>query len=82
MDEEKAKKTKAIIERIEREPGFVHLWPKLLAEGDPELMQCLHNVTTHVLYRRNSLPRKMKELILVCLNTAVRLKLADHHVIC
>lgn len=31
-------------------------------------MECLHNVTTHILHRRNSLPRKTRELILVCLN--------------
>jgi alkylhydroperoxidase/carboxymuconolactone decarboxylase family protein YurZ len=64
----KARKTKEILERIEKERGFVRLWPKLLAERDPGFMECLHNVTTHVLHRRNSLPRKMKELILVCLN--------------
>ena len=64
----KARMTKEILERIEKVRGFVRLWPKLLAERDPEFMECLHNVTTHVLHRRNRLPRKMKELILVCLN--------------
>lgn len=68
MSEEKAKKTKAILERIERERGFVRLWPKLLAERDPEFMECLHNITTHALHKREHLPRKMKEIILICLN--------------
>jgi alkylhydroperoxidase/carboxymuconolactone decarboxylase family protein YurZ len=68
MSEEKASKTKAILERIEKERGFVRLWPKLLAERDPEFMECLHNVTTHALHKREHLPRKMKEIILICLN--------------
>ena len=65
---EKKLKTKAILERIEKERGFVRLWPKLLAERDPDFMECLHNVTTHVLHRRSSLPRKFKELILISIN--------------
>jgi alkylhydroperoxidase/carboxymuconolactone decarboxylase family protein YurZ len=68
MSEEKAKKTKAILERIEKERGFVRLWPKLLSERDPDFMECLHNVTTHALHRRDHLPRKVKEIILICLN--------------
>lgn len=68
MSEEKSKKTKAILERIEKERGFVRLWPKLLAERDPDFMECLHNVTTHALHKRDHLPRKMKEIIIICLN--------------
>ncbi len=68
MSEEKAKKTKAILERIERERGFVREWPRLLAERDPDFMECLHNVTTHALHKRDHLPRKMKEIIIICLN--------------
>jgi alkylhydroperoxidase/carboxymuconolactone decarboxylase family protein YurZ len=68
MSEEKSKKTKAILERIEKERGFVRLWPKLLAERDPDYMECLHNVTTHALHKRDHLPRKMKEIIIICLN--------------
>ena len=64
----KAEKTRAILERIERERGFVRLWPRLLSERDPDYMECLHNVTTHVLHRRDSLPRKFKEIILICVN--------------
>jgi len=64
----RAEKTKAILDRIHRERGFVRLWPRLLAERDPDYMECLHNVTTHVLHRRDSLPRKFKEIILICVN--------------
>ena len=62
------KKAKEIIERVERERGIVRLWPKLLAERDPELLEHLHNEVTHVLDKRNSLPRKTKEIIMMCLN--------------
>lgn len=62
------KKAKEILERVERERGFARLWPKLLAERDPELLEILHNGVTHVLDERNSLPRKTKEIIMMCLN--------------
>ncbi len=65
VDEKKAQK---ILERVERERGFARLWPKLLAERDPELLEILHNEVTHVLDHRNSLPRKTKEIIMMCLN--------------
>lgn len=68
MSDEKAQKTKAIIERIERERGFIREWPRLLAERDPEFMECLHNITTHVLHKRGSLPRKFKEMLLISIN--------------
>ncbi len=68
MSDTKESKTKAILERIQKERGFVRLWPKLLAERDPEYMECLHNVTTHALHKRDHLPLKMKEIILICLN--------------
>jgi alkylhydroperoxidase/carboxymuconolactone decarboxylase family protein YurZ len=62
------KRTKEVLERVERERGFARLWPKLLAERDPELLETLHNEVTHVLDQRNSLPRKTKEIIMMCLN--------------
>jgi len=68
MSDTKAAKAKAILERIERERGMVRVWPRLLGERDPEFVECLHNVTTHVLHRREHLPRKMKEILMVCLN--------------
>ena len=62
------KRTKEVLERVERERGFARLWPKLLAERDPDLLETLHNEVTHVLDQRNSLPRKTKEIIMMCLN--------------
>ena len=62
------KRAKEILARVEKERGFARVWPKLLAERDPELLEILHNEVTHVLDRRNSLPRKTKEMIMMCLN--------------
>jgi len=62
------KRAKEVLERVERERGFARLWPKLLAERDPDLLETLHNEVTHVLDHRNSLPRKTKEIIMMCLN--------------
>lgn len=67
-DEEKAKKTEAIMKRVAADRGFVRLWPKLLAERDPDQMERIHEMTMHPLYGRNSLPLKVKELILISLN--------------
>ena len=67
-DPDKAKKTEAILQRIRDERGIVRLWPQLLAERDPDYMECLHNVTMHALHKRDSLPRKFKEIIMICLN--------------
>lgn len=62
------KKAQEVLERVEKERGFSRLWPKLLAERDPDFLEILHNEVTHVLDRRNSLPRKTKEIIMMCLN--------------
>ena len=67
-EQRRSDRAKAIIERIERERGYVREWPRLLAERDPEAMEHLYNFSTHVLFRRTSLPIKFKELILICLN--------------
>ena len=65
---EKAAKTQAIIEKVKGERGFIRLWPRLLAERDPQCMEHIHALTMHALHERDSLPRKTKELILICLN--------------
>ena len=65
---EKEKKTERILQRIVKERGFVRLWPQLLAERDPDYMECIHNMTMHPLHNRSSLPTKVKELILISLN--------------
>ena len=66
--EVKAQKTAAILQRIATERGFVRLWPRLLAERDPDYMECIHNLTMHPLQHRSSLSTKVKELILISLN--------------
>jgi AhpD family alkylhydroperoxidase len=67
-DTEKAAKTQAILEKVKGDRGFVRLWPRLLAERDPACLEHIHALTMHALHERNSLPRKTKELILICLN--------------
>ncbi len=66
--DEKARKAAALLERIGAERGFVRLWPRLLAERDPDHMERIHELTMHPLYGRDSLPLKVKELILISLN--------------
>ncbi len=64
------KRSQAVLERVERERGSSRLWPKLLAARDPDMLEYMHNATTHVLDRRDSVPRKYKEILLLCLNAA------------
>ncbi len=67
-EQDKSAKSKAIIDRIANERGFVREWPRLLGERDPDCMEHIHNLTMHVLHDRKSLPSKTKEIILICLN--------------
>jgi len=64
------KRSREVLERIERERGSARVWPKLLAARDPDMLQLLHDTTQHVLESRNSIPRKYKEMMLLCLNAA------------
>ena len=68
QEQERAEKSKAIIDRITRDRGFVRDWPRMLGERDPEAMEHIHNLTMHVLHHKQNLPTKFKELILICLN--------------
>lgn len=68
MSDEKKAKAEAILRRVEDERGVVRLWPRLLAERDPEYMERVHEFLMHPLHRRSSLPQKTKELILISLN--------------
>ena len=68
MANNEKEKAKELAERIAKERGFPRLWRNLLAERDPEFMQILHNATMHFLYKRNSLPRKFKEIIIIVLD--------------
>jgi len=61
-----------VLERVERERGFERLWPRLMAKRDPDYVEHLHDVVSHVLMRRDALPRKFKEIILMCLNAQER----------
>ncbi|MBI2869183.1 MAG: carboxymuconolactone decarboxylase family protein [Chloroflexi bacterium] len=66
MDTEaKARKSRELIELMEKERGFSRLWRKLLAERDPEFMELFHKAAMHV-FRDGALPRKTKELICIC----------------
>ena len=60
-------KGKKLIEQMEKERGFGRLWRKLLAERDPDFMELWHNTTMHVL-KDGALPRKIKEIILICVD--------------
>ena len=60
--------TKELIERITRERGFPRPWHRLLAERDPKFMELYHKKAMHAVYERNALPRKFKEILLVCLD--------------
>ena len=64
------KRSQEVLERVERERGASRAWPRLLAARDPELLELLHDTTQHVLERRDSLPRKYKEILLAALNAS------------
>ena len=53
--------SREVLERVERERGNSHLWPKLLTTRDPDMLELLHDATTHVLERRHGAPRKYNE---------------------
>lgn len=59
-------RAKKLIEKIEKERGFVMPWRRMLAERDPEFMEIYHKTAMHVFHTRKALPLKFKEIILVC----------------
>ena len=67
-DIERMEKSRQIIERMERERGIVRTWPRLMADRDPEWLEHWHNLTMHVLRGTDTLPLKIKELMLVALD--------------
>lgn len=67
-DQDKAKRSEAVLAQVTSDRGFAREWTKVLAERDPECMELVHRLTMHALHRRSSLPLKFKELILICLN--------------
>lgn len=63
-----AARTKEVLERVERERGMARGWTRLLAERDPDMLERLHDTVMHPLFQRESLPRKFKYTLMICLN--------------
>ena len=61
-------KTNELIERITKERGFMRPWHRLLAERDPRFMELYHEKAMYAMSEKNALPRKFKEILLVCLD--------------
>jgi alkylhydroperoxidase/carboxymuconolactone decarboxylase family protein YurZ len=68
MEDGKKKTAKELTERMAKERGFPRLWRSLLAERDPEFMEILHKASMHFLHEKKALPRKFKEIIIICLD--------------
>src|SRR5689334_12724395 len=62
------KRTKEVLERVERERGMARGWTRIMAERDPDMLERLHDVVMHPLFHRDSLPRKFKFTLMICLN--------------
>lgn len=62
------KRTKEVLERVERERGMARGWTRILAERDPDMLEHLHDCVMQVLTRRTSLPLKTKYTLMICLN--------------
>ena len=62
------KRVQELLDRIERERGLKRVWPRLLAERDPDMLERIHDCADHVLNRRNAMPRQYKEILMICLN--------------
>lgn len=63
-------KASELIEKIDKERGFSRPWRKLLADRDPRYMELYHQAFVHVMSEKKALPRKVKEIILICLDAA------------
>jgi alkylhydroperoxidase/carboxymuconolactone decarboxylase family protein YurZ len=64
----KEQRSKELLERITRERGFVMEWRRILCEMDPDFMEMYHASSSYVINKRNSIPRKYKELMLIVLD--------------
>jgi alkylhydroperoxidase/carboxymuconolactone decarboxylase family protein YurZ len=62
------KRTEEVLERVERERGMARGWTRIMAERDPDMLERLHDTVMHPLFRRDSLDRKFKYIIMICLN--------------
>ena len=61
-------KVKELVDKMEKERGFAMPWRNLLAERDPKFMELYHRTAMHVFHDTSALPRKMKEIIALCLD--------------
>jgi alkylhydroperoxidase/carboxymuconolactone decarboxylase family protein YurZ len=61
-------RTKDVLERVERERGMARGWTRIMAERDPDMLERLHEVVMHPLFKRDTLERKFKFIIMICLN--------------
>ena len=59
---------KMLIEKIRRERDFVPRSREILARDDPDYLELYHNSWMHVMHKRNVLPLKFKELIIVAVD--------------
>ena len=71
MSQERKQKAKELVERISKDRGFSSPWRILLAERDPEFLELYHKTMMHV-WERGVLPRKYKEIIVICLDTILQ----------
>jgi alkylhydroperoxidase/carboxymuconolactone decarboxylase family protein YurZ len=62
------KRTQEVLDRVQRERGMARGWTRIMAERDPDMLERLHDTVMHPLFRRDSLDRKFKYIIMICLN--------------
>ena len=74
MSDNKKQRAKELMEMIKRDrPTYVKrtsLSRQLIAEEDPEYLEHFHRMHMHVLYERNNLSTKIKEIIICAVNAA------------
>ena len=68
MDKAKEQRAKELLERINKERGFVMAWRRILCERDPDYMEMYHAMSNFVITKERAIPRKYKELILIALD--------------
>lgn len=71
MSQEQKRRAKELVERISKDRGFSSPWRILLAERDPEFLELYHKAMMHA-WSRGALPRKYKEIIVICLDTILQ----------
>ncbi len=64
----KEERAKELIEKVERERGFMMPWRRMLSYRDPDYMEQYHKMAMYVFQERTSIPRKYKEIIAICID--------------